>query len=118
MKYLKRARKDRKTGETSYYYQFRSYNPAKQRFEPVPVSSLPKSIRECTSDEIAENYCNLKSSEENAIKARIQKRLEWQEQFQDFDKLIEAFGNEHKKKAPNSWKTMFTTWKSTCSVIF
>jgi hypothetical protein len=103
MNYLKRERTDRKTGETSFYYQFRAYNPAKQRYDPVPVSSLPKFIRECDSDEVADKYCNLRSSEENAIKARIQKRLEWREKFQDFDVLLEAFGNDHIKKAPNSW---------------
>jgi integrase len=103
MKYLKLTSKDRKTGAEKFYYQFRSYNVKNQRFEPVPVNSLPKYIRECQSDEVAQKYADLKSSEENAIKARVQKRLDWQNKFQGFDKMLEEFAKEHKKKAPNSW---------------
>lgn len=96
--------KDRKTGEEYTYYQFRSYNPNTQRYEVVPVDSLPEYIRHCRSEEEAEKYCQLRSSEENAIKARIIKRKEWEGRFQDYKKLLEDFGTYHKNNAPNTWK--------------
>jgi integrase len=104
MIYLKLETKDRKTKVKGIRYQFRSYNKINQRYEAIPIETLPEYIRNCQSDAVAKQYCQTKSAEENAIKSRIQKRKEWEEKFHNYAKLLNDFGEDHQLKAPNSWK--------------
>ncbi len=109
----------RRTGlQVGWRFTFRSYVPEKRRNQPVSVESIPEKFRECQCADIpdllngtkckclkdAEEYSNSKAAEADAVKIRILKRKEWEEKFQNFKPLLEAFAKEHQLAAPNSWK--------------
>lgn len=105
MKFNKVPRINRRTKKPDgWRYIFRKYNPETQRTEPVPVKQLPAHIRYCQSDEIAEAYCKSKLAEEDAIKFRAKKRLEWKTKYANFEKLLVKFEKWQAKNAPNSYK--------------
>lgn len=102
---FQRATKFQPREQVGWRYKFWVYNPKMQRNEPVPVDQLPERGMAFTTDEKAQSYCDLKSAEEDAIKCRIQKRIDWMSKFQDHDKLLTDFIERHKKDAPESWGT-------------
>jgi len=102
---FRRATKYRPREQIGWRYKFWVYNPERQRNEPVPVDQLPERGLAFKTDEEAQAYCDLKSAEEDAIKVRIQKRVDWMSKFQDHDKLLADFVVKHKKSAPGSWDT-------------
>lgn len=106
MRWSKQPKVDRKTGnQVGYRYEFWSYDPNKRRYDRVPVSELPANGIDFKTDDDAQAYCDLKSAEEDAVMLRIKKRLEWQQRYNNFPKLIEDFTAAQRVKAPNSWET-------------
>lgn len=104
MRYIKRPRIDRRTKQqVGWYYQFRTYNPKTRRTEPVPVAFLPEYIRKCESDEVAQAYCDNKSSEESMVRYHAKLRVQWRKKHYDFDVLLDRFSKYQKTRAPNSW---------------
>lgn len=105
MRFIKVKKIDRKTkAEIGWRYEFRAYNPTTRRNEPVPRDQLPEHIQNCTSDEVAEAYCKSRDAEDDAVKHRAKKRLDWKKKYADFDKLLTKFEGWQKKNAPNSYE--------------
>lgn len=48
--------------------------------------------------------CKILEAESDSLKNRINKRVTWEEQFYQFDKILDFYEDQQKKKAPYSYK--------------
>ncbi len=99
MKYEKRTNSDGTT-----YYRFSHYNPKTKRAEHMSRQEIRKRFgKDITTQEEAENCLKLLSAKYESEKARILKRIKWEEEFYSFKGLLDSYAEKQKKKAPNSW---------------
>lgn len=105
MNYKKVPKINRVTGEQDgWRWQFRRYNKAKMRTEPVPVDGIPEHIRNSQDEEVVKAYCQSKSAEDDAVRYRAKLRVEWKKKYKDFTKLLTTFEDYQKERAPNSYE--------------
>ncbi|MEK6627203.1 MAG: site-specific integrase [Bdellovibrionota bacterium] len=82
------------------YYSFIQWNPAVKKNIRLKQREVPANI---TSDKQADEFCKLREHETEAIKARIEQKLDWQKKFYKFEELLKICEKEAMKKAPNSF---------------
>jgi integrase len=93
------AKRTNRAGEFYYSFIYFDLKPRKNvrlRREEVPIG--------IDSDAQADAFCRTREAEHEAVKLRIQRKLDWQRKFYDFDKLLDLFEADSKVRAPNSWR--------------
>ena len=89
------------------YRSFIVYDPAAQKPKRIPKGEVPGDIAYGVgpgADENARAFLKIKLAEHDAVKFRVQQRLEWQSKFYDFDELITLFEQDIPKYSPRNWE--------------
>lgn len=88
------------------YYQKRGKNYSFVYYDATLKRNvrLPQTAHaQFQSDEEADRFCKKWDAENDAMKFRIRKRMEWSKKFFDFNELLEIFQRAKKEEAPNTW---------------
>lgn len=80
-------------------YSFIYYDSTLKRNLRLPQTSHAQ----FKTDDEAEKFCKKWDAENDAMKFRILKRMEWSTKFFDFKELLEIFELAKKEEAPNTW---------------
>lgn len=90
------------------YRSFSYYDPTTKGRYRLPKKEVPDAILFDPSpeaDKQADDFDRLRMAENEAAKLRIQKRLEWQNKFYDFDSLLKnVYLDAIKERVPNNWE--------------
>lgn len=93
----------RKNSDGSVYFSFQYYERGKRvRLNRQQIRQ--RFGKDITTEEEAQQCLKLLEAKHEAEKIRIQKRITWETEFYSFAELLEQYGQEQKKSAPNSWQ--------------
>jgi integrase len=81
-------------------YAFSYYDPVLKRNIRLRKYQHPT----FQTDQEAELFCKTWDAKNDALKTRIERRMEWSKKYFDFNNLVEIYENAKKEEAPNSWK--------------
>ena len=95
----------RKNRNGTEYYSFVYYDNQLKKTKRISKKEIQKRFgRDITDHEKAMEACRLLEAEIDSLKNRIKTRVEWEEEFYQFEKLLATYELQQKKKAPNSYK--------------
>lgn len=89
------------------YRSFWVYDPSIKRNRRLPKAEVPFDVafeQGPDGDKKALDFLKIKQSEWDSARLRIQKRLEWQTKFYDFEELLELFKKDMPKYSPRNWE--------------
>lgn len=81
-------------------YSFVYYDSVLRKNMRLPQTAHPQ----IKTEEEAKLFSQRWNAQHDSMKFRQQKRLEWQNKFFDFKRLLDLFAKSKKEDAPNTWK--------------
>ena len=95
----------RKNSDGKSYYSFVYYDQATKKPKRISQQDIRKRFGKSIIDyENALDACKLLEAEIDSLKHRIEKRISWENEFYDFNKLLGFYELQQRKKAPNSYE--------------
>lgn len=89
----------------SSYYSFLYYDKAQNKRVRISKERIRKRFgKDITTINDAKIAAKLLDAEYESLKIRLEKRAAWEQEFYNFNTLLERYTNNQKKRAPNSYE--------------
>lgn len=92
-------RKDKKTG--AMYASFTYYDTTLKRTVRLKKSEAPSDI---DTEEKAKAFAATKMAAFETMKIRLNRRMEWNQKYQDFNELLQIFENHLERRGDRTWR--------------
>lgn len=100
---MRHERRENKNG--TVYYSFVWYDGKSGKQTRLTRKEIRKRFgKDITTEEDAEHCLKLLQAKYESEKIRIKRRITWEEEYYSFAKLLDQYGVDQKKTAPNSWE--------------